>query len=348
MPPTPVHHAPGPRSSTPRISDVARRARVSPATVSRVLNGSTSVATEYRQRVEQAIEELGYRPNLLARHLRRQQAEMIGMLVADIENPHFTAMVRAVEDAAYHLGYRLLLCNTDETPEKQRAYLEMLAAAHVLGVVLSTSNPHGREIADLLDQRIPVVAFDRPVADQRADSVFLDNYAAGTIATQHLILEGHRRIGFVSSPSIGTGIQRLRAYEDSMRDAGLPTFSANGISRIDGGAAAARELLATQPNLSALIVGNNLMTIGTLTAIRQSSLVIPRDIAVVAIDDPFWAQLVDPPLTTLAQPVRKMADSVVELLMERLHGRSEPRHLMFQPELQQRASCGPHPLANPA
>src|SRR5579875_2518708 len=127
--------------STIRIRDVAKKAGVSTATVSRVLNGASTVQAHYRELVLDAVEELGYKPNRVARNLRRQQAEMIGVVVSDIENPHFTEMVRAVEDAAYHLGYRVLLCNTDETAEKQRAYLDVLAAERVLGVVLSPSDP---------------------------------------------------------------------------------------------------------------------------------------------------------------------------------------------------------------
>ncbi|MEW6637580.1 MAG: LacI family DNA-binding transcriptional regulator, partial [Actinomycetota bacterium] len=150
------------------MKDVADRAGVSPATVSRVLNGAATVRPEYRERVLAAIEELGYRPNRLASNLRRRKAETIGVVVSDIENPHFTQMVRAVEDAAYRRGYRVLLCNTDEEPEKQRSYLEVLADERVLGVILSPSDPRGAEISRLLDLGIPVVTFDRTVEDPRA------------------------------------------------------------------------------------------------------------------------------------------------------------------------------------
>src|SRR5215216_6373132 len=134
-----------------RIKDVAERAGVSPATVSRVLNGAASVRAEYRERVLRVIEELGYRPNRLASNLRHQKAEMIGVVISDIENPHFTQMVRAVEDAAFRRGYRILLCNTDENPEKQKAYLQVLAAERVLGILISPSDPAGEEISELIE-----------------------------------------------------------------------------------------------------------------------------------------------------------------------------------------------------
>src|SRR3954467_5258673 len=145
------------------MRDVARLAAVSPATVSRVLNGDPTVGATYRRRVTRAVEELNYRPNRLARNLRIQRTTTIGVVVSDIENPHFTQMVRAVEDAAFRRGYRVLLCNTDENPEKQKAYLQVLAAERVLGVLISPSDPAGEEISELIELGIPVIAFDRSV-----------------------------------------------------------------------------------------------------------------------------------------------------------------------------------------
>ena len=323
------------------MSEVAEKARVSPATVSRVLNGAPSVGSEYRERVLAAIEEMGYRPNRLASNLRRQKAEMIGVLVSDIENPHFTQMVRAVEDAAYRRGYRVLLCNTDETAEKQRSYLEMLAAERVLGVIVSPSSPVGLEISELLDLGIPVIAFDREVRDTRADAVVGENVGGMRLATEHLIRAGHERIGFVSgSVEVETGAERLAGYEVAMRGAGLEPRSADGEFRIEGGRWAADELLGNG-DLTALVAANNLSSIGALQAIRARRLRVPEDVAFVAVDDPFWAELVEPPLTTLAQPVREMAESAVELLFERISGeRKEPRRVVFDFELRVRGSCG--------
>src|SRR5918996_860390 len=165
-----------------RISDGARRAAVSPATVSRVLNGDPRVGEQYRARVLRAVEELDYRPNVLARNLRRQRTATIGVVVPDIENPHFGELVRAVEDQAFDGGYRVLVCNTDETAEKQRAYLEALIDERVLGVIISPSEPGGEQISHLLDLGIPVVAYDREVLDPRADAVLADNVKGTRIA----------------------------------------------------------------------------------------------------------------------------------------------------------------------
>jgi len=324
-----------------RMSEVAERAGVSAATVSRVLADSPTVHPEYRKRVLRTVELLGYRPNRLASNLRRLRTEMIGIVVSDVENPHFTQMVRKVEDAAYRRGWRVLLCNADEDGDKQRSYLEVLAAERVSGVILSTTNPAGLEIAELSDSGVPLVAFDRTVGDARADAVVSDNVAGARLATEHLLGAGHERIGFVGGPTdTETGANRLRGYEDAMREAGAEPRWADGRYRIDGGEHAAEELLRDDPP-TALVVANNLMTIGVLRALRRGRLRVPQDVALVAIDDPFWAELMDPPLTTLAQPVRRMAESAVEFLFERISGRrNEARKVVFDFELRVRGSCG--------
>ena len=324
------------------MRDVAMRAQVSAATVSRVLNGSDTVGAAARERVRVAVAELGYRPNRLARNLRRQTAEMIGVVVSDIENPHFTEMVRAVEDAAFGRGYRMLLCNTDEQAGKQAAYLDMLAGERVSGVILSPTEPAGAEIGTLLDLGIPVVAFDRHVADARADSVVSDGRGATRTATEHLIAAGQRRIAFIGGrPGLETAEERRAGYESAMRDAGLEPREADGDFRIDGAERATSELLAEDGDVTALVVGNNLMAIGALRALAAHRRRVPEDVAVVALDDPFWAGLVQPPLTVLAQPVRKMTDAAMRMLLDRIGGNAEPpQHQRFPFELEVRGSCG--------
>jgi LacI family transcriptional regulator len=327
------------------MRDVARQAGVSVATVSRVLNGSETVRRDARERVTAAIAELGYRPNRLARNLRRQTAEMIGVVISDIENPHFTAMVRAVEDAAFGMGYRLLLCNTDEQAAKQRAYLEMLAGERVSGVILSPSDPGGDDIRELLDLGIPVVAFDRHVDDPRADAVVSDGEQATRAAAEHLLAAGHERIAFIAGPlDVETSRSRRAGYESAIRARGLEPVIVDGRYRIEGGREAAAALLTERPELTGLVVGNNLMAIGTLKALAAAGRRVPDDVAIVALDDPFWAELVQPPLTVLAQPVRQMAEAAVRLLLERVTGRRDaPQQEIFKFELRVRGSCGTAP-----
>lgn len=306
------------------------------------MNGSSTVGEQHRQRVLRAVADLEYRPNRLARSFRRQRAETIGIVVSDIENPHFTTMVRAVEDAAYRRGNRVLLCNTDESPAKQQSYLEVLTTERVLGVIVAPSDPAAREVSQALDLGIPVVAFDRPLSDPRADSVLVANRAGSELASLHLITAGHRRIGFVSGPTdVYTGAERLAGYKKAMARHHLNPHFVNGGFRMEGGRAATHQLLDESPDLTALVVANNLMAIGALQAFRARRIGIPDQVAIVAFDDPFWAELVQPALTTLAQPLRDMSEAAVELLFERMQGkRTESRHLTFDFELRVRHSCG--------
>ena len=258
------------------ISDVARRASVSPATVSRVLNDDPRVGEAYRTRVLRAVEELDYRPNVLARNLRRQRTAMIGVVVPDIENPHFGELVRSVEDQAFDAGYRVLVCNTDETAEKQRAYLEALIDERVLGVIISPSDPGGEQISQLLDLGIPVVACDREVEDARADAVLADNVKAVRIGSDVLIAAGHRRIAFIGGRvDVETGAERLAGYEMAMRAAGLEPLVLDGDFRLELAEAAVAGLLRRETRPTALIVANNLMTLGALRAIRDAGLRVP-------------------------------------------------------------------------
>ena len=323
-----------------RISDVARHASVSPATVSRVLNGDPRVGEAYRTRVLRAVEELDYRPNVLARNLRRQRTATIGVVVPDIENPHFGELVRSVEDQAFEAGYRVLVCNTDESGEKQRAYLEALIDERVLGVIISPSDPAGEPISRLLDLGIPVVAFDREVEDPRADAVLADNVKAMRIGSEVLVGEGHRRIALIGGRAdVETGAERRAGYEMAMRAAGLEPLVLDGDFRLDLAETAVAGLLRREPRPTALIVANNLMTLGALRAVRDAGLRVPADMALVGVDDPPWSALVDPPLTTLAQPVRAMAADAMELLLQRVSGtREHPRRIVHPFELRTRAS----------
>lgn len=324
------------------IAEVARHASVSPATVSRVLNGDARVGDELRRRVLDSVDELGYRPNRLARNLRKRSSETIGVVVPDIENPHFGEMVRAVEDTAYARGYRVLVCNTDETPEKQHGYLLELADERVRGVILSPSDPSDTAIAALVDGGIAVTAFDRQVDDPRVDVVIGDNVAATRAATELLVGAGHSRIALVAGrQDVETGAERREGYELAMHAAGLTPRTVDGRFRVEGGRDAVRELLSGTEPPTALVVANNLMTVGALIGIREAGASVPADVALVGIDDPMWASLIDPPLTAVAQPVRRMAVDAMELLIERVAGtRSEPRRIVHPFELRRRASCG--------
>ena len=334
---------PDPQEERPvGIRDVASRAGVSPATASRALNGSVTVSDELRSRVLDAASALGYRPNNLARSLRRQRTETIGVIVSDIANPHHSDAVRVMEDAASRAGWRLVLCNSDERVDKQRAYLGLLADERVGAVILSAADAAGSGTDALLSLGIPVVAFDRVIDDPRVDAVTCDNEAGVRALTDHLIGLGHRRIGFVGGRShVATGSARLLGYRSAIHAAGLRAMVEQGDFRADHAEAAAQRLLARASRPTAIVVANNTMAVGTLRAVRGAGHRIPEDIALVTVDDPIWAELVDPPLTALAQPVRQMAEAAVRLVLERVAGaRRDVVRLVLPMELRVRRSSG--------
>lgn len=249
------------------------------------------------------------------------------------------------EDEAYKAGYRVLLCNTDETPDKQRAYLEMMGAERVLAAIVSPADGAGTGVEALLSLGIPVVAFDRMIDDPRTDAVVCENVEGLRRATEHLIWLGHERIAFIGGRTdVETGAERLEGYTLAMRAADLVPFALDGGFRTDGAEAAVDDLLAQPERPTALVIANNLMTRGALRSLRRAGIRVPDDLALVAVDDPPWAELVDPPLTTVAQPVRQMAQTAMRLVLERLENRrTETRRIVLPLELRVRRSCGARP-----
>lgn len=325
-----------------RLRDVAVHAGVSPATVSRTLNGDERVDPDLRARVQASVKTLGYRRNMLARNLRRQRLDAIGVIVSDIENPHFSEMVKVIEEEGFRLGYRVLVCGTNESSDRQRIYLRMLADERVAGVIMSPSDPAGPEVGELIDARIPVVAIDREVSDPRADTVIVDNIAGLAQATQLLIDNGHTAIAYVGGrPGVETSVERLSGYEQAMRRAGLAPRALDGDFRIEGGRTAIAALLASDAPPTAVVVANNLMTLGALRAARDAGVLIPDQLALIGVDDPYWAEVVNPPITSLAQPVAGMAREAIGMLVSRLEGADGPaRRSLYPLELIVRASSG--------
>ncbi|HUY96705.1 MAG TPA: LacI family DNA-binding transcriptional regulator [Verrucomicrobiae bacterium] len=329
------------RSSKPlHIVDIARLSGVSPATVSRVMTGSRPVSPPLRERVLATARRFDYQPSQLARNLRRGRTATVGVLVSDIENPHFSKMVRFIEEALYARGIRVLFCNSAEDSRKQSAYLEVMAAERVMGVVISPTAEGDAAVSNLMDLGTPVVAIDRPVADPRADVVVADHAHAMAAGTQLLIDSGRRHIGWIGGrEGIWTTTERLAGYSSTIRRAGLEPVSQLGEFTAEMGYRAAERLLDGHPELDGLMIANNLMVIGVLQALRQRAVRVPDQLGIVAFDDPPWANLVEPPLTTIAQPIREMSEAAVDRLFLRLDDPSlPPRRICLECHLEIRAS----------
>ena len=300
------------------ISDVAAAAGVSPATVSRVLNGNTGVAAELQGRVRTAVENLGYRPNGLARGLRRQATMVLGVVISDVTNPFFTSMVRGFEDVAQAAGYSVVLANSDEDLEKERRYLEVAVAEQMAGVALCPTSSGRTDVSVLAMYGTPVVTVDRELKGAAVDNVSIDNHLAARRATEHLIGQGCAHIAFISGPTTTTtGERRLAGYRAALRSAGLSASVKRADFRVDGGYRAASELLDARPT-DGMLVSNNLMAVGALRALQERGVALPDDIAFASFDGVIWAQILHPTLTVMEQPTYEIGRRAAELLLARI------------------------------
>jgi LacI family transcriptional regulator len=338
---------------TPTIADVARAAGVSTATVSRVLNGNTEVNRELADRVRKAVSELAYRPSRIARSLRTQRTAVWAVIISDIRNPFFTEMVRGVEDIAYANGYSLVLCNAEEDTAKEAEYLRLVLAEHMVGVIVAPASSTRTDLTPLLERGVSVVTVDRKLLGNRlVDRVLIDNRGGAEMAVAHLVGNGCRRIACISGPpDVSTAAERLAGYKAGLRNHGI-RISAQLISfgdfREQGGKNAMEGFLALPTPPDAVFALNNLMTLGALTAIAERGLNVPDSIAVVGFDDPSWASLLRPPLTTVAQPTYDLGAETARMLLQRIGGYTgTARELVLSPSLQVRASSSPsrQPLA---
>jgi LacI family transcriptional regulator len=331
------------------IQDVAKRAGVSISTVSRVLNGRNHVNEDVVARVRRAAQELQYQPSRAARALRANHATIIGLLITDIQNPFFTALVRGVEDVAQRNGYSLILCNTDEDPQKERQYIEVMCAERVAGAIIAPTRERQHTLKLFQEHNIPIVTVDRRVKGDDTDAVLVDNVRGAREATAHLIANGYRRIGIVSGPiTTTTGRERLEGYRQALRAAGIapdPAIERLGSFKEESGRLLTDELLNLEQPIDALFVANNLMTLGALATLNERGMRIPDDIAVVGFDEMPWASLSTISLTTVAQPVYEIGSTAALRLFQRLQnpGAFTKQEIVLAPTLQIRNSSRPLP-----
>lgn len=330
-----------------RLIDVARYAGVSTATVSRVLAGYPHVRPELRERVQTAVRELGYRPSRVARSLRGRNAQIIGVIITDIQNPFFTYLVRAVEDAAYERQYAIFLCNSDEDREKEQLYIDLMVSEQVAGVVICPTTEDPQACQPLLDAGISVVTVDRTVQGDQIDAALVDNVCASFALVEHLIADGHQRIAAIVPDLVTTtGRQRCEGYHKAMEQYGLADsrlLACHGKPSDRNGYDLTRSILSGPNRPTALFTGNNMLTLGAFRAIRDAGLTIPDNIAIVAFDDLEWMTLMQPQLTVAAQPTYELGHTAAELLFSRIGDRQRKRQeVILQPEIIIRQSCAHH------
>ena len=314
------------------IRDVARQAGVSVATVSRVLNNNPKVKPHLQTRVEQAMQDLDYQPSALAQGMRSQTAQVIGLILPDIGNPFFTSLARAIEDAAHENRYGLLLCNSDEDPEKEQIYAEIMLAQRVAGVILV---PASMDLCEPLQTRdIPLVCVARPIPECPVDTVLLDCESGSRMVTEHIIELGHRRIGLIVGlwDSI-VSQERFQGYKRALEDAGIPfdpdLVHYGGLTE-EGGYQKALEILKPETRPTALFVTNNDMALGALRAIQAKGIQVPNDLSVASFGDMPCFSLFRPSLTVIQQPVYELGREAANLLLRRIRGEAPPSHVLMR------------------
>jgi LacI family transcriptional regulator len=313
----------------PNIRDVARRAGVAPITASRVINNTGYTSEDVRRRVHQATNELGYTPNALARSLRSNQTRTLALVLTDVTNPFWTTVARGVEDTASEAGFHVILCNTDESENKQETYLETLVQKRVDGMLLVPAGNHPQPLTYLSQQGIPVVMLDRWLPGLQVDSVRSDSCGGAYELTRLLLSLGHRQIAVISGPHhVSTAEDRVAGYRQALAEAGVSPLEAwvrYGSFAIESGQTMMRDILSLPEQPTALFACNNFLAIGALKELRLAGLNVPKNISVVGFDDLPASIVIDPFLTAAAQPAYAMGQRATQLLLDRLgNGKNSP------------------------
>lgn len=324
------------------IQDVAKAAGVSVATVSRVLNNSSSVIPETRETVLEAIRKLNYQPNLLGRNLRRMETRMVLVLLPNVSNPFYSRIVKGIEDVAHKNGYTVMLCNTDSDKHREDMYLELLRNRLSDGVIFMESE-QGREELIELSKAFPVVQCSEYKENIDVDHISIDNFAAAYKAVTHLISLGHKRIAMISCRNqlISTK-KREEGYKKALQDAGIefdPSLLFYGDYGFKSGLRAGKRIVDLEQKPTGVFAISDVMAIGAIRAFKEAGYRVPEDIGVIGFDDISFASMYDPMLTTVAQPKYDMGCEAMNLLLRKMKGESKlPVKLTLEHSLKIRES----------
>lgn len=312
------------------IYDVAKKAGVSIATVSRVINNSDTVSERTRQQVEQAIKELNYAPNVIASALTKKSTLTLGLLIPDVSNPFFSELARGVEDASNDFGFNTIMCNTDYSIEKEATYIGLLKQKSIDGFIISTAYCDDVNIINLLKEDIPLVLLGRDIENADGyplDVVGSDNIKGGYIATRHLIELGHKKIACLLGPEeIKVNRERKAGYIKALKEASLKVCEDiifHGEFKFESGYNKTFEIFNGSIKPTAVFAANDLTALGVIRALKALGLSVPNDVSVVGYDNTILAEIAEPPLTTVNQEMRKMGYLATELIIKRIRGERE-------------------------
>jgi DNA-binding LacI/PurR family transcriptional regulator len=323
---------------------IAEDAQVSIATVSRVLNGKDSTSVETRERVMRSVEKLGYKPNMIARSLRTRKSFVLGLIIPSITNPFFTNIARAVEDIALQSGYVVTIFSSDQNLEKEKHCLEFMCNRMVDGALVAVADQFKSNLDLLANSEIPVVLIDRCLENASFDRVMVDTYGGTYRAVEYLLQRGYHRIGMIAGPqNVSTAVDKALGYKQALADHNLPleeNLLLYGDYTEESGVALGRHFLSQPQPPDAVIVSNNLMTLGLYRVIKEYGLRIPHEIALVGFDDIQWSSLVTPPITMVDQPTYELGKKAIEFLLERIAGNTEkPRKHILRTQMVIRGSA---------
>ena len=329
------------------INDVAKKAGVSIATVSYSITGRRFVSDELKERVRIAMEEVEYKPNYLARSLRIGQTRTIGLIVPDITNLFFAEISRHFENIGLKNGYTVIHCNSDDDIKKQSMCLDTLGNMMVDGIVFISARNNQSTFDQLTDFNIPFVLVDRIGIEANADIIKVDNFYGGYQATNYLISIGHREIGCIAGPpKVDLFIERTNGYLEALKDNNIEPnkeFIVSGNLRFSGGKTAMEKLIDLPKPPTAVFACGDMMAVGAMRAVFNRKLNVPENISIVGFDNNPIAEVITPPLTTISQPIKKIANISMEILLKRIKGNVTlpPEKIVLKPELIIRDSCRP-------
>jgi DNA-binding LacI/PurR family transcriptional regulator len=312
----------------PTSHEVAEKAGVSSTTVSHVINQTRFVSPDTVKRVQDVMSDLGYRPNSLARSLRRGETHSIGLILPDSSNPFFAEVTHAIEAEAFLKGYSLILCNTDGDINKERRYTDVLYNKQIDGIIFMAAGDDTASLQELLKQGLPTVVVDRELDTLDVDSVISDNFQSGYLAATHFIEGGHEKIAIIRGPSnLTPSAKRVTGFCQALQDANI-SFDSDYLLEGDfhpkSGYFAAKKLLSLGKPPTAIFVCNDLMAMGVLRAVHEAGLTVPENISIIGHDNIELASYTLPGLTTIAQQIEKIGSTAFQLLLDRIHDENAP------------------------
>lgn len=325
------------------IYDVAEKAGVSIATVSKVINDTGRISEKTRKKVQKIMEDLEYQPSAVASALSGKSTFTIGLTLPDLANPYFAEIARAIEDHGREYGFNVFMCSTDNDARKEEEYYQLFMKKRVDGIIMVSRDKHDTMINKIINEKVPLVMIAREVLSAPVTSVMVDDYYGGFLAGSHLLQQGHTAIAVIAENLNEMGSkERLRGCTDAMKEAGLEfnaELSIEGGYTLEGGKRAMQQLLERESRPTAVFACNDILAVGAMQAVYEGGLKVPTDISIVGYDNTIMAAIVHPPLTTIAQPMQEIGERSVALLVQQIQSKENVRQrVVLMPDLVVRSS----------